>query len=172
MSRDGQVELTERTLTHDDFTHAISTWVQVPPEVAFDYVADITRHPEWADSPMTVEALDAPPVQVGSRFRAVGHQGGRDWPSDLIVTAYDRPTRFAFTATGGPVPTTEGHLHRHEFLLGEERGGTRLVVRRTNPFPGRAARLLSPLIIRYAMRVRLRTIERLRQQLEGLVQTA
>lgn len=163
-----QVELTERKVVQDDFTHTISTWVSVPPATAFDYVADVTRHPEWALDPITIEPLDAAPVHLGSRFRAVGHQGARDWPSDLVVTEFDRPTRFAFTATGGPIPTTEGHLHRHEFAFGDEGGGTRVVVRRTDPIPNRAVRLLAPLITRYALRHRLRTIERLRQRLEGL----
>jgi ligand-binding SRPBCC domain-containing protein len=121
-------------------------------------------------NPMTAEALDASPVHVGSRFRAVGHQRGRDWPSDLVVTECDRPTRFAFTATGGPIRTTEGHLHRHEFTFSEERGGTRLLVRRTDPIPSRTVRLLAPLITRYALRLRRRTIENLRQRLEGLGQ--
>lgn len=164
----GRVELTEREIVHDDFTHVITAWVSVPPAAAFDYVADVTRHAEWALDPMTVESLDPPPVHVGSRFRAVGRQGGRDWPSDLVVTEFDRPVRFAFTATGGPIPTTEGHLHRHEFMFREERGGTTLVVRRTDPIPSRMVRLLLPLITRYALRHRLRTIDNLRQRLEGL----
>jgi ligand-binding SRPBCC domain-containing protein len=151
----------------NQFTHAIRTWVSVPPVIAFDYLADITRHAEWAHRPLTAEPLDPRPVHVGSRFRAVGRQGGRNWPSDLVVTDCDRPRRFAFTATGGPIPATEDHLHRHEFMFSEERGGTRLLVRRTNPIPGRAIRLLLPLITRYALRVRFRTIEKLRQRLEG-----
>lgn len=164
----GLVELTERKVVGGDFLHTITTWVSVPPSTAFDYVADIPRHAEWADSPMTAEALDAPPVHVGSRFRAVGHQRGRDWPSDLVVTACDRPTRFAFTATGGPIPTVGDRLHRHEFLFSEERGGTRLEVRRANPIPNRTTRLLLPLVTRYALRVRFRTIENLRRRLEDL----
>jgi hypothetical protein len=164
----GRVDLTERKIVDDDFTHTISTWVAVQPATAFDYVSDIPRHSEWATAPMTAEALDPPPVHVGSRFRAVGHQGGRDWPSELVITDCDRPTLFAFTATGGPIRTTEGRLHRHEFMFSEERGGTRLLVRRTDPIPSRAVRLLAPLITRYALRVRLRTIENLRQRLEDI----
>lgn len=164
----GLVELTEHRVVHDDFTHTISLWVSVPREAAFDYVADIPRHAEWADSPMRAEVLDPPPVHVGSRFRSLGVQGGREWPSDLLVTECDRPRRFVFTATGGPVPTTEGHLHVHEFTFSEERGGTRVLVRRTDPIPSRLVRLLLPLISRYALRVRLRTMESLRQRLEGL----
>jgi hypothetical protein len=73
--------------------------VDVAPGItatAFDFVADIGRHAERAMNAMTAEALDASPVHVGSRFRAAGHQRGRDWPSDLVVTECDRPTRFAF----------------------------------------------------------------------------
>lgn len=170
---DRRVDLIEQKVVRHDFhTHTITTWVSVPPVTAFDYVADVARHAEWANSPMTAEALDAPPVHVGSRFRAVGHQGARDWPSDLVVTECDRPRRFAFTATAGPMNTTDGAPHHHEFTFSEERGGTRLLVQRTDPIPSRRVRLLLPLITRYALRVRLRTIENLRQQLEGLGRTA
>jgi ligand-binding SRPBCC domain-containing protein len=162
------VQLEEHKVVGDDFTHAITTWVSVPASVAFDYVADVTRHPEWAESPMTAELLDPPPVQVGSRYRAVGHQGGRDWPSNLVVTELDRPRRFAFTADGGPIPASAEHLHRHEFTFADEGGGTRVVIRRTNPIPSRLVRLLLPLIAGYALRVRLRTIENLRRRLEAL----
>ncbi len=76
--------------------------------------------------------------------------------------------RFAFTATGGPIPTTDGHLHRHEFVFWEARDGTTLVIGRTDPIPSRMVRLLMPLVSRYAMRHRLRTIESLRPRLEAL----
>ncbi len=164
----GQIELTERKVARGEFVHAITTWVSVPPEVAFDYVADIRRHGEWAENPMTVEMLDPPPVHMGTRYRAAGHQGGRDWPSDLVVTDFDRPTQFAFTATGGPISATKDHLHRHEFQFSAERGGTRLMVRRANPISNRAVRLFAPMITRWALLLRLRTIENLRQRLEGL----
>lgn len=162
------VELIEHSVHEGDFRHAISTWVAVDPRTAFDYIADMPRHAEWALDPIRVEPVDAPPVHVGSRFRAVGRQGNRDWPSDLVVTAYNRPHRFGFTATGGPIPTTEGHLHRHEFELSPEKGGSRLVVRRADPIPNRLVGVLLPLISRYALRHRMRTIERLRQRLDAL----
>jgi hypothetical protein len=41
-------------------------------------------------------------------------------------------------------------------------------VRRTDPIPSRLVRLLLALISRHALRVRLRTMENLRQRLEGL----
>ncbi|HLO34631.1 MAG TPA: SRPBCC family protein, partial [Candidatus Deferrimicrobium sp.] len=162
------VELVERSVHDGDFRHAISTWVAADPTAAFDYIADMPRHAEWAMNPITVEAVDLPPTHVGSRFRAVGRQGNRDWPSDLVVTAYNRPHRFGFSATGGPIGTTEGHLHRHEFELSPERGGTRLIVRRTDPVPNPLIRLLLPIVTRFALRLRMRTIERLRQRLDAL----
>jgi uncharacterized protein YndB with AHSA1/START domain len=169
---DRRVAITYRKIIDGDFTHTITTWVSVPPEAAFDYVADFSRHAEWANDPMTIRSLDAMPVHVGSRFEASGRQGGHEWPSELVVTAFDRPHLLAFTATGGPIPTTEGHLHRHEFEFAVERAGTRLTVRRTDPIPNRAVQLLAPLITRFALRLRVRTIERLRERLEQLREPA
>jgi hypothetical protein len=54
----GKVTLSDRRIVGNDFTHTITTWVSAPPAAAFDYIADIRRHAEWATNPMTVEALD------------------------------------------------------------------------------------------------------------------
>jgi hypothetical protein len=127
-----KVALTRVTIENRHLLHTIVTWVRVPPEIAFTYVADITRHYEWASDEINITPITPGPVQLGCKYIAVGRQGGKDWPSQLEVTGYEPLHRFAFTATGGPVGTPEGDPHRHEFLFVPENGGTRLEVRRTN----------------------------------------
>ena len=52
-----------------------STTIDAPAERVFDYVADITRHPEWAGHKLEVVVKSQGPVQAGSTFETVGqHQ--------------------------------------------------------------------------------------------------
>lgn len=85
---------------------------------AFDYVADVARHPEWAMDRMTVERLDEGPVQVGSRFQAVGELFGRPNRSTVTMTDLARPVRLGFDAEDA-----RGVTH-HEFRFKEAGGGT------------------------------------------------
>ncbi len=155
---------------------SVVTWIPAPPEEVFSYVADMTRHHEWALDEITVTPVTPGPVRLGSRFTSVGKQLGKEWPSQLEVTAYEPPRRFEFTATGGPLPSPEGDPHRHEFLLTAENGGTRLELRRTDPappsWPGWVARLVAPLVVRSTLGKRIQTVERLREKLEQLAKEA
>jgi Polyketide cyclase / dehydrase and lipid transport len=156
--------------------HTIVTWVQVPPEIAFAYVADITCHHEWALDKIDVMPLTPGPVQLGSKYAVVGHQGGKEWPSEVEVTSYEPSHQFEFTATGGPIGTPEGDPHRHEFRFTPKNGGTELEVRRTDPaapnwptwFFNLFACLIMPILIRGR---RIRTVERLRARLDDLADT-
>ncbi|HSN07123.1 MAG TPA: SRPBCC family protein [Candidatus Angelobacter sp.] len=147
---------------------SVTGWAPVPVAEAFSYVADMTRHPEWANDPLTVERLDPDPVGVGTRYRAVGHQGGRDWPSDLTVTGFEPPSRFEFTATGGPIGTTDSMLHRHELLLTATDGGTQIEIRRADPLVGAMMRLVGRPFVRATLGMRLRTVARLTERLTEL----
>jgi hypothetical protein len=68
----------------------VTTSVPLAPEVCFDYVADFSRHPEWATNRVQISPVDPNQGGLGARYRAVGHQAGKDWPSELEVTVYDR----------------------------------------------------------------------------------
>jgi uncharacterized protein YndB with AHSA1/START domain len=156
-----------------DFRSTVEAWIGVPREVAFDYVADMTRHSEWAVHEIEVKALEPGVTHLGSRFSSRGRQGNRWWPSDLEVVAYEPPYRFAFTATGGPLGTEEGRLHRHEFLFVPEGDGTRFTLNRTDPILAhglrfRLIRLASPLFNRFVRGIRGRTVENLKRRLEEL----
>lgn len=147
---------------------SVRTWVAKDPETCFDYVSDFSRHSEWTTNPVKITPLGSSGNGIGARFRAVGHQAGKDWPSDLEVTVYDRPTTFEFTATGGPIGTPQDDPHRHTFTFTPEKGGTRIVLARRDPFPpkwSRAKRSLAPVIVRLSLAIRKRTIANLRRRL-------
>ncbi len=156
------------------FYHSIVTSVRVPPEAAFAYVSDVSRHNEWSTNSIKITPLTPGAVRLGSKYAAVGRQWGKDWPSELEVTGYEPPRRFEFTATGGPVGTPEGDPHRHAFLFTPESGGTRLEAQRWDPIPSSwpswQTRIflvaVAPIL---NMPIRLRTIENLRTRLDALV---
>lgn len=161
-----------RTWADQSAAHSsVQTWVPCDPARCFDYVADFSRHSEWATNPVEITPVDDNVrSSVGARFRAVGHQAGKDWPSDLEVTVYERPSTFEFTATGGPIGTPEDDPHRHTFTFTPEEGGTRIVLVRRDPLPpdwSRAKRSLTPLIVRLTSGTRKRTVANLRQRLTG-----
>ena len=157
------------------FYHTIITWVRSPPETAFAYVADISRHNEWSTNSIQITPLAPGPVRLGSKYTTVGRQWGKDWPSELEVTGYEPPRRFEFTATGGPVGTPDGDPHRHAFLFTPENGGTRLEAQRWDPVPSSwpawqtsiFLALVAPVL---NMPIRLRTIKNLRARLDALAQ--
>ena len=120
---------------------------------------------------ITVMPVTPGPVKLGSRFKSVGRQAGKDWPSDLEVTGYEPPARFEFTATGGPLDSPPGDPHRHEFLLKAENDGTSIELRRSDPLPPNVAewlfRLFGYLLLRSTLGKRKQTLENLVNRLES-----
>jgi hypothetical protein len=158
-----------RTWADADAAHSsVSTWVPAPQTACFDYVADFSRHDEWTTNPVKIAALDDDSHGLGARYRAVGRQAGKDWPSELEVTVYDRPLTFEFTATGGPIGTPDADPHRHTFMFTAEDSGTRITVVRRDPYPPewtRLKRALGPVIVRLSLGIRKRTVAHLGQRL-------
>lgn len=123
-----------------------------------------------------VRRIEPGDTRLGSRFESRGKQGTRWWPSELEVVAYEPPRRFAFTATGGPLGTEEGRLHRHEFLFIPRDGGTAFELRRVDPILSRGLRfrlirLIAPIFNAYVRGIRVRTVENLVRRLEALPKT-
>lgn len=65
-------------------------------EQAFDYVSDVSKHPEWATDEMRVELLTPGELGVGARYRTTGRS--EVWNTDNVaeveVTRFDRPVAF------------------------------------------------------------------------------
>lgn len=98
------------------YTYRIST--SAKPEVAFAYIADLTRHPEWNDH-LHVQALSSEEIQVGSKYHSVGKTLNEDRHNDIAVTAYQPLTLFSFVAIDPDFKDIT-----HEFRLTPQNGGT------------------------------------------------
>lgn len=86
--------------------------VKAPPQAVYDYVADLSKHPEWAMDDMVIKAETPGPAQVGSRYQAEGTLFGRRNPSTVTVTALDPPRRLELEAQDGQGIT--GHVFTFE----------------------------------------------------------
>ena len=159
----------ERTWADSSAAHSeVITWIPRDPEKCFDYVADVLRHSEWATNRIEITSVDSGHSGVGSPFRAIGHQGGKDWPADPEITVFDRPSTFEFTATGGPIGTPDDDPHRHTFTFAPEGEGTRITLVRRDPLPpswSGLKRSLTPIVVRLTLGIRKRTVANLRARL-------
>lgn len=52
------------------------TIVNAQPDEVFNYLSDISKHPQWAAHDLQAEPVSSGPIQVGSTFSTVGHQMG------------------------------------------------------------------------------------------------
>ena len=51
-------------------THQVQ--VNAPLQTVFDYVSDLTRHPEWSGGELKIEAVTPGPIAVGKEYRSRG----------------------------------------------------------------------------------------------------
>ena len=102
-----------------------SVTANVPVDVAYAYVADLLRHPEWSPDSMEMTAQQPGPITAGSRFTAVGHLVGKPNPSEVEVVAVEPGKRFAFQAT------YSNSVWMNEFLFTPVVGGTQIDRRMT-----------------------------------------
>lgn len=120
--------------------------VNAPLQTAFDYVSDLTRHPEWSGGRLKIEAVKPGPIEVGKEYISHGEVGAqKDRPNTVQVTHYESPHRFAFVSNDpdfGKVP--------HEFTFTDQTGGiliTRKMTVSLNPLVAFAFRFfIYPLI--------------------------
>ena len=95
--------------------------VSVPPETAYQYVADLGRHGEWASQAdaMTIHADQPGPPAVGKTYSAEGTLLGKRNASKVTITALEPPRRVEFEYVD-PNGTSGGHV----FTFAGKDGGT------------------------------------------------
>src|SRR5882762_9451417 len=119
------------------------TWrihVDVPPEEAYAYVADVGRHGEWGSDPdaMTIEPDQTGEPKVGRTYSAEGTLLGKRNPSKVTITALDPPDRVEIEAEDS------SGISGHVFTFSTEDGGTLV----TRQIYGVKQPLLGPLLFR------------------------
>jgi uncharacterized protein YndB with AHSA1/START domain len=107
--------------------------IKAPQAKVFDYVADVSRHGDWASEAdhMKASAEKAGPPAVGARYKAEGVLNGKVNPSVVTITALEAPGRFAFDAEDS------NSVFHHEFVFRTGNGGTevqRVVTMTKGPF--------------------------------------
>ncbi len=98
-------------------TYRVVTDVPVEPQAAFEAVADLPGHAAWAADPIEVTAVDDAPIGVGKRYVSTATSKGKSFTADLVVTEYDAPRAFAFTAVDAT------GCYQHRFTVSPAEGG-------------------------------------------------
>jgi uncharacterized protein YndB with AHSA1/START domain len=125
---------------------SFSTTIERPPDVVFDYLADVSRHAEWSPKPLRVDRAPGR-VDVGDTFRSIGTMPyDKDHRNDVTVTECAAPTRLVLDAVD------RGEHFVNTFQLEREGTGTRLVRTVDSPHPPFPVSLLFPLIMKMFIR--------------------
>jgi uncharacterized protein YndB with AHSA1/START domain len=125
--------------------------VHAPIQKVFDYISDLTKHPEWSGGELKIEPVKSDPIAVGKEYISHGEVAAqKNRPNQLQVTEYESPRKFSFAA----IDPDFGKVY-HVFTFAEQQGGvmvTRTVTLNLNPFVAFAFRLIVyPLIGNPAM---------------------
>jgi len=120
--------------------------VNAPLQTVFDYVSDLTCHPEWSGGRLKIEAAAAGPVAVGKEYISHGDVAGqKDRPNRVQITHYESPYKFGFVSKDPDF----GKVF-HVFTFTEQDGGvlvTRTMTVSLNPLMAFLFRfLIYPLI--------------------------
>ena len=73
----------------------------VSPEQVFDYVSDVSRHPEWANpnAKMRMDQVSGGTPHLGAKYRSQAVFVRKPVWADLEITTFDRPETFAYSVT-------------------------------------------------------------------------
>lgn len=135
--------------------------LNVAPEQAYNYIADIRRHPEWAGQKLKIEPASQGPLAVGSAFNCVGHQMG-EHRTQLTVTELVPNEKLTFETEDDT-----GHF-RHGFVIKKADGKT-VLVKSVEPLEMRGPlKLMAPIATAFIMpRAMAADLKRIKAKLEG-----
>lgn len=98
-------------------THRIL--VRAPLQAVFDYVSDLTRHPEWSSGELKIEAINPGPIAVGKEYRSRGDAAiQKDRLNTVRISSYEPPHIFSFVANDPDAGDVS-----HIFTFKEQDGG-------------------------------------------------
>jgi uncharacterized protein YndB with AHSA1/START domain len=136
-----------------------SATVNVPPEKAFNYLADISRHIEWGSHLTRAEKSSDGPVAVGSTFTTVGKLFGSH-EAEVKITDLVPNQKIAFESQDD-----SGHF-RHEFILTPSNGGT-AITKAVEPLQTKGPlKLFSPILPLIVRRGFATDLKKIKERLE------
>src|SRR5687767_15971089 len=69
--------------------------VRAPLQSVFEYVSDLTRHPEWSGGELKIEAVTPGPIAMGKEYRSRGEVAiQKNRPNTVQVAEYEPPHKF------------------------------------------------------------------------------
>ena len=99
--------------------------VHAPLQFVFDYVSDLTRHPEWSGGQLKIEAVAPGPIVVGKEYVSRGEVAvQKDRPNTVQISQYESPHTFGFVANDPDFGKVS-----HVFTFTEQEG--KVLVKRT-----------------------------------------
>ena len=99
--------------------------VHAPLQTAFDYVSDLTRHPEWSGGELKIEAVTSGPITVGKEYRSRGEVAvQKNRPNTVQISEYEPPHKVGFVAKDPDFGNVS-----HQFTFEQQEAGT-LITRR------------------------------------------
>jgi uncharacterized protein YndB with AHSA1/START domain len=73
--------------------------VNAPLQSVFNYVSDLTRHPEWSDGELKIEEVTPGPIAVGKQYASRGEVTiQKERPNTVRISKYEPPHTFGFVA--------------------------------------------------------------------------
>jgi len=97
----------------------------VSPEQAFDYVSDVSRHPEWANpnAKMRMDPVSGGTPHLGAKYRSQAVFIRKPVSADLEITKLERPARFAYSVAHHQQGKKDVH-YENTFTFTRADGGT------------------------------------------------
>jgi uncharacterized protein YndB with AHSA1/START domain len=93
--------------------------VRAPLQLVFDYVSDLTRHPEWSSGQLKIEEVTPGSIAVGKEYISRGEVAvQKDRPNRVQIMEYKSPQRFGFVANDPDFGRVS-----HIFTFTEQEGG-------------------------------------------------
>jgi uncharacterized protein YndB with AHSA1/START domain len=99
--------------------------IAAPADRVFDYVSDVANHPEWANpkANLRMDQVSGVGPALGARYHSEQVFVGKKASADIDVTAFERPSRFAFRLTQHVEGKRDSHFE-HDFRFLPNGGGT------------------------------------------------
>lgn len=93
--------------------------INVPPQKAYEYLADVAKHGEWGAHNLTAEKTSEGPIAVGTTFSTLGHQFGAH--KGVVTIRELVPNQKIVYESNDDTAQM-----RHTFVLAPQNGGTRV----------------------------------------------